>query len=55
MNKDQLDVIERAKNENKEIFEKMLQMNERMFNQATENMAKNNGGSNTTTTTQIIK
>ena len=54
MNKDQLAAVERAKNENKEIFEKMLQMNERMFNQATENMAKNNGNTNSTTT-QIIK
>ena len=54
LNKDQLDAIERSKNENKEIFEKMLQMNERMFNQATDNMAKNSGTSNSTTT-QIIK
>ena len=54
LNKEQLDAIERSKNENKEIFEKMLQMNERMFNQATENMAKSSGNSNNTTT-QIIK
>lgn len=54
LNKDQLDAIERSKNENKEIFERMLQMNERMFNQATENMAKNSGNSGGTTT-QIIK
>lgn len=56
LNKDQLDAVEKAKNENKEIYERMLQMNERLFNQATENLAKaasNNGnGSNTT---QIIK
>ena len=53
MNKDQLEIIERSKNENKELYEKMLQMNERMFNQATEAMAKNTGNSNNTT--QIIK
>ena len=54
LNKDQLDAIERSKNENREIFEKMLQMNERMFNQAAESMAKSSEKNNSTTT-QIIK
>ena len=40
--------------QNREIFEKMLQMNERMFNQATESLAKKSGETNNTTT-QIIK
>lgn len=54
LNKDQLDAIERSKNENREIFEKMLQMNERMFNQAAESLAKSSEKNNSTTT-QIIK
>ena len=54
LNKDQLDAIEKSKEENKEIYERMLQMNERMFNQATENLAKSVGSSNSNTT-QIIK
>lgn len=52
MNKDQLEAIERSKAENREVYEHILQMNERMFNQATESMTKNASGS---TTTQIIK
>lgn len=54
LDKEQIAYIERAKNENREIFEKMLQMNERMFNQATESLAKKSGETNNTTT-QIIK
>ena len=54
LNKDQIEMIERSKNENREIFERMLQMNERMFNQATESMAKNNSPA-AGNTTQIIK
>lgn len=56
LNRSQLELIERSKNENKEIFEKMLQMNERMFNQATEKMAQSNSNSGTSSvTTQVIK
>ena len=54
MNKDQLAIVERAKNENKEAYERMLQMSERMFNNAVENAAKgNNSGS--APVTQVIK
>ncbi len=52
MNKDQLAAIERSKTENREVYERMLSMNERMFSQATDSMAKNAANSNTT---QIIK
>ena len=52
MSSEQVSVIERAKNENREIYERMLQMSERMFNQAAESLTKNNSNSNTT---QIIK
>ena len=40
LSQDKLDAIATSKKENKEIFESMLQMNERMFNQTVENMAK---------------
>ncbi len=54
MNKEQLAAIERSKAENKEVYERMLQMNERMFSQATDSMAKHASG-NSAPTTQIIK
>ncbi len=54
MNRSQIDAIERSKAENREIYERMLQMNEREFNQATDSMAKNASGTGNTTT-QIIK
>lgn len=54
MNKDQIDVIERAKRDNKEIYEHMLMMNERMFNQATAKMAEDKAPA-AGNTTQIIK
>lgn len=54
LNKDQIAAIENSKNENKELFERMMQMSERMFNQATESLSKNSGNSGNTTT-QIIK
>ena len=54
LNQEQLQVIERAKAENKVLYDQMLQMSERMFNKAAESMAKSSEkGSNTTT--QIIK
>ncbi len=53
MNKEQIAAIERSRTENRELYENMLKMNERMFNSAMENMAKN--GASGTTTTQIIK
>lgn len=52
MNREQLAAIERSKAENREVYEHMLQMNERMFSQATDSMAKNSANTNTT---QIIK
>ncbi|MBR3709182.1 MAG: hypothetical protein IKM17_09245, partial [Lentisphaeria bacterium] len=55
MNKDQLDAIEKSKEENKELYERMLQMNERLFNQATENLSKAVSNSGNGNTTQIIK
>jgi hypothetical protein len=54
LNKDQIAVIERAKEENKELYSEMLQMSERMFNQAAVSMAKGNAMPSTTTT-QVIK
>ncbi len=54
LNKDQIAVIEQAKNENKEIYDEMLKMSERMFNQAAVSMAKGNAMPSTTTT-QVIK
>lgn len=48
MSREQQECVERAREENKEIYEKMLAMNERMFNQAAESMAKGNAAPNTT-------
>lgn len=53
MNKEQLDAIERSKAENKAMYDQMLQMSERMFNQATNSLAAKDSGSKNTT--QIIK
>lgn len=54
LNKEQLQVIERSKAENKALFDQMLQMNERMFNKTAESMAKASEKGNNSTT-QIIK
>jgi len=54
MTAEKLAIIEKSKVENKEVYETMLQMNERMFNKAADAMAKGNA-SQPSTTTQIIK
>ena len=51
MNSEQLAAIEKSKQENRDVYERMLQMNERMFNQAAEHLNKATPAS----TTQIIK
>ena len=51
--RDQLDAIERSKQENREIYERMLQMNEKMFTSSLESLAKNSASAGPTT--QIIK
>lgn len=48
MNDDQIAAVERAKSENRDLYESMLQMSERMFAKATDNMAKNSANSDTT-------
>ena len=53
MNGEQLAAIERSKQENREIYEQMLQMNERMFTASLESLSKN--ASSPVPTTQIIK
>ena len=54
LNKDQIQAIEKSKAENRELFDQMLQMSERMFNQATESMAKTSDKNNNPTI-QVIK
>jgi len=51
MNQEQLAAIEKSKQENRDVYERMLQMNERMFNQTAEHLNQNPP----TNTTQIIK
>ena len=51
MNPEQLAAIEKSKQENRDVYERMLQMNERMFNRTAEHLIQNP----TTNTTQIIK
>ena len=51
MNSEQLAAIEKSKQENRDVYERMLQMNERMFNQTAENLNK----ATPANTTQIIK
>jgi len=51
MNQEQLAAIEKSKQENRDVYERMLQMNERMFNQTAEHMNQGTPAS----TTQIIK
>lgn len=51
MNSEQLAAIEKSKQENRDVYERMLQMNERMFNQTAENLNK----AAPANTTQIIK
>ena len=53
MNREQLDALERSKQENREVYERMLQMNERMFRSSLESLSKNNVQPGPTT--QIIK
>ena len=48
MNSEQRAVIEKAREENRDIYEKMLTMNERMFNQAADSLAKGNAVPGTT-------
>lgn len=56
MDQSKLDALERFKNENKAIYEQMLQMSERMFNQALDKMAQTRDNSqNNNLTAQIIK
>ena len=50
MNSEQLATIEKAKQENRDVYERMLQMNERMFNQTAAHLNQNPPN-----TTQIIK
>ena len=51
MNQEQLAAIEKSKQENRDVYERMLQMTERMFNQTAEHLNQNPP----TNTTQIIK
>ena len=51
MNREQLAAIEKSKQENRDVYERMLQMNERMFNQAAEHLKS----ATPNNTTQIIK
>lgn len=53
MNSDKQALIEKSKAENAEVYEKMLQMSQEMFNKAADAMAKGNAAQ--PTTTQIIK
>ena len=53
MNRDQLEAIESSKRENRETYERLLQMNERMFTSSLESLSKSN--SSPGPTTQIIK
>ncbi|MBR4665557.1 MAG: hypothetical protein IKO93_16965, partial [Lentisphaeria bacterium] len=51
MNSEQLAAIEKSKQENRDVYERMLQMNERMFNQAAAHL----NPAPPANTTQIIK
>jgi hypothetical protein len=56
MDQSKLDALERFKNENKAVYEQMLQMSERMYNQALDKMAQSRDNSqNNNLTAQIIK
>ena len=52
MNQEQLAAIEKSKQENRDVYERMLQMNERMFNQTAAHLTQHTPVGNTT---QIIK
>ena len=52
MNRDQLEALERSKQENKAIYEQMLQMSERMFSSSLDSLSKNSDTSKPAT--QII-